>query len=345
MISVIIALYNAENVIGRCLESVLRSSFKDYEVIVVDDCSTDNSYEVAGRFPCRLFNLPVNSGPARARNFGVEQSKGDILFFIDSDTELEKEAMGLINETFKQENDLAAIVGLPEKRSLGHGMASAYNALKNHYTLATAGRYCDYFTTQVGAVRRKTFLDIGGFDSSFRGADVEDIEFGLRLPKGRTIIHKDVLVGHHFPGFSSIARKYFRRSILLARVVKRNKKMAGAHASLLRSLLVLTALISFMSLSAALYNPGLFIIPAVLFALFLTGNAGLFSFISREKGIAFMLISIFYEYVFSVIIGLGGITGMLFHRDSICHPELVSGSQTMPGQEIPKPVRDDSFKV
>lgn len=316
MISVIIALYNAENVIGRCLESVYRSSFKDYEVIVVDDCSIDNSYEVAGRYPCRLFKLPVNSGPARARNFGVEQSKGDILFFIDSDTELEERALGLINETFKQEDNLAAVVGLPEKRSLGQGMASAYNALKNHYTLATAGRYCDYFTTQVGAVRRKTFLEVGGFDKRFRGADVEDIEFGLRLPKGKTIIHKDVLVGHHFPGFISIAKKYFRRSILLARVVKRNKKMAGAHASILRSMLVLTALVSFISLSAVLYYPGFFIIPVGLLVVFLTGNAGFFSFISRERGVAFMLISVFYEYVFSVIIGVGGITGMLFHKEA-----------------------------
>ncbi len=316
MISVIIALYNAEEVIGRCLESVYRSSFKDYEVIVVDDCSTDNSYEIAGKFPCRLFNLSVNSGPAQARNFGVEQSKGDILFFIDSDTELDKRALGLINETFKKENDMAALVGLPDKRSLGQGMASAYNALKNHYTLMTAGRYCDYFTTQVGAVRRKTFFEVGGFDKRFRGADVEDIEFGLRLPKGRTIIHKDVLVGHHFPGFISIAKKYFRRSILLARVVKRNKKMAGAHASILRSLLVLTALVSLVSLSLALYYPGLLIIPAGLFALFLTGNAGLFSFISRERGVAFMLISIFYEYVFSMVIGMGGIAGMISQKDS-----------------------------
>lgn len=316
MISVIIALYNAEKVIGRCIESVYGSSFKEYELIVVDDCSTDHSYKVAGGYPCRLFKLPVNSGPAQARNFGVEQSKGDILFFIDSDTELDENALALINETFKNEKDLAALVGLPEKHSLGQGTASDYNALKNHYTLATAGRYCNYFTTQVGAVRRKTFYEVGGFDSRFRGADVEDIEFGLRLPEGRTVIHKDVLVGHHFPGFISIARKYFRRSILLAQVVKREKKMAGAHASLLRSLLVLTALISFISLSAALYHPGLFIIPAGLFALFLTGNAGLFSFVSRERGLAFMFISIFYEYVFSVIIGVGGITGMLFNKEA-----------------------------
>ena len=316
MISVIIALYNSEKVIGKCLESVYMSSFKDYEVIVIDDCSTDKSSEIASTFPCRLLNLPVNSGPAHARNVGVEQSKGDILLFIDSDTELDRRALGLINETFKKENNLVALVGLPDKRSLGQGMASAYNALRNHYTLATAGRYCDYFTTQVGAVRRETFYDVGGFDKRFRGADVEDIEFGLRLPKGKTVIHKDVLVGHHFPAFISIAKKYFRRSILLARVVKRNKKMAGAHASLLRSLLVLTALVSFISLSAALYYPGLLLIPAGLFVLFLTGNAGLFSFISRERGIAFMLISVFYEYVFSVIIGVGGITGMLFHKEA-----------------------------
>lgn len=316
MISVIIALYNAEEVIGRCLESVFRSSFEDYEVIVVDDCSTDNSYKIAQRFPCRIYNLPVNSGPAVARNLGVEQSKGDILFFIDSDTELDRRALGLIDETFKKEKDVVALVGLPDKRSLGQGMASAYNALKNHYTLVTTDRYCDYFTTQVGAVRSKTFHDLGGFDTSFRGADVEDIEFGLRLPKGKTVIHKDVLVGHHFPGFLSIARKYFRRSILLSRVVKRRKKMSGAHASLLRTILVLMALISFLSLSAGMYHPVLFLVPACLFAIFLLGNTGLFSFISKERGIGFMLISIFYEYVFSVVIGMGGIIGMFPHKDS-----------------------------
>src|SRR3989304_9752749 len=148
MISVIIALYNSEKVIGKCLESVYMSSFKDYEVIVIDDCSTDKSSEIASTFPCRLLNLPVNSGPAHARNVGVEQSKGDILLFIDSDTELDRRALGLINETFKKENNLVALVGLPDKRSLGQGMASAYNALKNHYTLVSTDRYCDYFTTQ-----------------------------------------------------------------------------------------------------------------------------------------------------------------------------------------------------
>ena len=311
MISVIIALYNAEKAIGKCLESVYASSYNNYEVIVVDDCSTDNSHEVAAKFQCKLLRLDKNSGPAHARNIGVKNSRGDILFFIDSDTELDIRALELLKETFNNEKDIVAIVGLPRKKSLSNGLAPAYNALKNHYPLSVADRYSDYFTSQVGAVKRETFLAVGGFDTRFKGADVEDIEFGMRLPKGKTLVHKNVLVGHHFPGFLSIAKKYFRRSIMLSRVVRGNKKMCGAHASLMRTFLTLIALISFVSTFALLFNPIFIVAPLGLFFLFVIGNSGLFSFISREKGFLFMLISVFYEYIFSVIIGLGGITGMI----------------------------------
>lgn len=311
MISVIIALYNAEKVIGRCLESVYASLYKDYEVIVVDDCSTDKSYEVAEKFPCKLIRFDKNSGPAHARNVGVKHSRGAILFFIDSDTELDSRALGLINETFENEKGIVAIVGLPRKESLSKGLAPEYNALKNHYTLAMADKYSDYFSSQVGAVSRETFLAVGGFDTRFKGADVEDIEFGMRLPKGKTVVHKDVLVGHHFPGFLSIAKKYFRRSIMLSKVIRENKMMCGAHASLMRTFLTLIALISFVSTFAMLFNPKFIIAPFSLFFVFVIGNSGLFSFISREKGLLFMLVSVFYEYVFSVIIGIGGITGII----------------------------------
>ena len=315
MISVIIALYNAEKVIGRCLESVYASIYRDYDVIVVDDCSTDNSYEIVKGFPCNCVRLERNSGPAHARNIGVKNSRGDILFFIDSDTELDNKALGLIHETFENEKDVVAIVGLPEKRSLSRGMAADYNALKNHYTLSISDKYSDYFSTQVGAVRRKTFFEVGGFDAKFRGADVEDIEFGMRLPEGKTVIHKGVLVGHHFPHFGSIAKKYFKRSIQLSRVVRKRKRMSGAHASLIRTLIILIALTSFLSTSAVLLGPKYIFIPSSLFAIFLIGNIGLFSFISREKGFSFMLISIFYEYFFSLVIGIGGIVGVVLKRE------------------------------
>ena len=91
-ISVIIPLYNAEKYIGECLESILAQMFQDFEVIVVDDCSTDNSVAVvksyAEKFGGRLrfVSMKKNSGGcAVPRNVGLPLSRGKYIFFIDAD--------------------------------------------------------------------------------------------------------------------------------------------------------------------------------------------------------------------------------------------------------------------
>ena len=91
-ISVIIPLYNAEKYIRQCLISVLASKFADYEVIVVDDCSTDNSVaeveKLAPHFDGRLkiFHTEKNSGgPGIPRNIGIVKSAGKYVTFIDND--------------------------------------------------------------------------------------------------------------------------------------------------------------------------------------------------------------------------------------------------------------------
>jgi glycosyltransferase involved in cell wall biosynthesis len=67
-ISVVIPNYNNGNTIGKCLEGVLSSKYDRYEVIVVDDASSDNSVEIINRFPCRLIRLEKHAGAAKARN-------------------------------------------------------------------------------------------------------------------------------------------------------------------------------------------------------------------------------------------------------------------------------------
>ena len=91
-ISVIIPMYNAERFIRQCLISVLASKFQDYEVLVVDDCSTDNSVaEVAKLVPhfderLKILQTETNSGGAGVpRNIGIRHAAGKYVTFIDAD--------------------------------------------------------------------------------------------------------------------------------------------------------------------------------------------------------------------------------------------------------------------
>ncbi len=91
-VSVIIPVYNAEKYLSGCLESILIQTLKDYEVIAVDDCSTDNSIVVAESFlekfdgRLKIISLPKNTGNGSApRNEGLKFSRGEYIFFMDND--------------------------------------------------------------------------------------------------------------------------------------------------------------------------------------------------------------------------------------------------------------------
>ena len=91
-VSVIVPLYNVEKYVGECLDSLLAQTFKNFEVIVVDDCSTDNSVEVAKSYAqkfkgrLKLTKTKKNSGGAGLpRNKGIELSRGEYLSFVDPD--------------------------------------------------------------------------------------------------------------------------------------------------------------------------------------------------------------------------------------------------------------------
>ena len=100
-VSVIIPLYNAEKYIAECLESILIQTFQDFEVIVVDDCSTDNSCAIVENYSSkfngrlRLYQTEKNSGGAGyvPRNIGLDFSRGEYIFFMDADDVIDKIAL------------------------------------------------------------------------------------------------------------------------------------------------------------------------------------------------------------------------------------------------------------
>lgn len=90
-VSVVIPCYNAEAYIQRCLNALELQYYKDFEVICVDDCSTDKTAEIITKFidrgiiNIRFFRNAVNSGPATSRNYGIANAEGDYICFCDSD--------------------------------------------------------------------------------------------------------------------------------------------------------------------------------------------------------------------------------------------------------------------
>lgn len=88
-ISAIVPVYNTENLVGRCIDSVLAQSFSDWELILVDDGSTDSSLRILRNYEIKDSRIKVihqdNSGPGIARNTGIKNASGDYIVFIDSD--------------------------------------------------------------------------------------------------------------------------------------------------------------------------------------------------------------------------------------------------------------------
>lgn len=85
-VSVIIPTYNCASMIAQCLDSVLNQTFKDFEVIVIDDGSTDDTERVIAPYKNRITYIrQVNQGAAAARNRGIKEARGDYIAFLDSD--------------------------------------------------------------------------------------------------------------------------------------------------------------------------------------------------------------------------------------------------------------------
>lgn len=112
-ISIVIPIYNTEEYLEECLESVINQTYKDYEVILINDGSTDNSLLIANKYANKYNNIRVinqkNCGQSVARNRGIKEAKGKYIYFADSDDILEKNLLEDCHKKF-EENDIDMVM-------------------------------------------------------------------------------------------------------------------------------------------------------------------------------------------------------------------------------------------
>jgi len=177
-ISIIVPAYNAAATLRRCLDSIFVQTESDVEVIVVDDGSTDATREIAAQYPVGLLVIPNNSGVGAARNYAARQSRGRLLFFVDADVALAKEALGR-GRLLMEQPGVDAIIGSYDDEPAVHTIVSRFKNLAHHYFHQSSRPDA---TTLFGAcclIRRELFFAAGGFDEKLRG--IEDVELGYRL--------------------------------------------------------------------------------------------------------------------------------------------------------------------
>lgn len=109
MFSIIIPMYNSEKFIDRAIQSLLNQTYKNFEIILVNDCSTDQTLLVCEKYiknNIKLLDLDKNLGVSNARNIGLQNAKGEYVLFLDSDDWLDRNTLYLLNENIKNSDML-----------------------------------------------------------------------------------------------------------------------------------------------------------------------------------------------------------------------------------------------
>ena len=238
-VSVIIPTYNRAHLLGRAIESVVGQTYKDFELIVVDDGSTDDTEKVVGNFKderIRYISLEKNMGAGVARNRGIEASRGKYIAFQDSDDEWLAEKLEKQTRVF---NTASSDVGYAYtdmwyvfrdgKKRYWHSPATSKGQIINEKNL-------DYQVHRLGIVttmiKKRCFEKIGVFDERF--PRFIDLEFFVRLAKHFNSCHiREPLVKFHYQtdGISSNNRAYsMGRMLLLEKYyddVRKNRKFVA----------------------------------------------------------------------------------------------------------------------
>jgi glycosyltransferase involved in cell wall biosynthesis len=319
MISVIIPLYNVEYTIGPCLRAVFESRYEDYEVIVIDDGSKDDSVAIAAKFPVKLIRLAKNMGLSHARNTGRTHAQNDILVFIDADVMIRPDTLTIIDSFFEQHADVSGVVGLLDENCPHDDFFSQYKNLYMNFMFNKVSSPISFLYGSIHALRKKDFQP---YDESL--AYSEDTDLGQKLSaNGKKIfLLKNLLVTHLKQyGFYSILKNDFRIPFYWARLFFKysdpldlfsEKRFAHAGGSQISSVLVAPAVVLLLVLSVCSgFIP--LLIAGILFLSFVCLNLDFFLFLFHKKGARFALHSVFFTVLDQNVMVSGIVVGAVHH--------------------------------
>ncbi len=196
--SIIIPAYNAQKTLAECVSACLAQDYPDFEVIVVDDGSTDDTGAIAKQFEGVRYHLQSNGGPSSARNAGAQLASGNLLVYTDADCVPHTSWLRQLVAGFGE--GIVAVGGT-------YAIANPASRLARVVQAEIALRHgqfkgdVDFLGSFNVAYRRAAFDAVGGFDESYRQASGEDNDLAYRLQDqgGRMVFSPRAVVAHYHP--------------------------------------------------------------------------------------------------------------------------------------------------
>ena len=194
LVSFVMALYNAEPYLRETLDSVFAQNYEPFEVVVVDDGSTDGSAAIAQSYPDVHYIRQENSGPSVARNVAIEAARGEIIAVADSDDILLPHKLSVQVGYMVEHPDVTATFG----RQVW--ITPPPNAVPDR-----VWGDLDGVPLQSMVVRKQAVVEIGGYDPALRGPEDTDLLIRLREQGHDFVVLPEIVMHTRYHGQNLVA--------------------------------------------------------------------------------------------------------------------------------------------
>lgn len=322
-VSLILPIGGRPDGVQRCLASVADLQPPPDETIVVLDGIDLQIDSLGGLVGLKVVTLDTSGGPAAARNAGAQESRSDVLLFVDADVELHSSLVSRVVSIFVEQPEWAAVIGSYDDEPAAPQAVSRFRNLLHHYVHQCGRSEAFSFWGACGAIRREVFESLGGFDESFRLPSIEDIELGARVIRmgHRIRLVKDLQVKHlkRWTLRSMVSTDFFRRAVPWTELMLRSGGLVNdLNVDRTNRMSVVLVGLLLVALLGALLWP-LSALGAVVAAgalVFL--NLSLYRFFRQKLGFGFAIVSAGLHWLHLLVGGIGfaigAVRALLFHR-------------------------------
>ncbi|MEK6968541.1 MAG: glycosyltransferase [Nanoarchaeota archaeon] len=182
-VSVIVPAYNEEKYLAKTLKTLKEQTYRDYELIVVDNNSKDKTNQIAKKFADRVV-VEKKKGYHNATNRGAKEARGEIICFCDADSLYPKDWLQKIMDDFRKNPDVVAVYGTC--KFYDHNFIVNFISEPLYTMFIKLGKLFFNFHTTPGfncAMKRKVYFQVGGYDAKIYNGINMDVELGKRLQK------------------------------------------------------------------------------------------------------------------------------------------------------------------